>query len=139
MNDITWYFSKVEGGALSGSEDANASMFNDAPIISLTREICQNSIDASKPGSQPVKVVFDTFTMPIEKIPGFNVLKDTIERKYKYVEKANVSSDLETMSNIYNVISNNETIDVLKISDYNTTGVSVQPVNDSRNGTFSSL
>lgn len=139
MSKGIWQFSKVDGGALSGSDDANTEMFKKHPMVSLTREICQNSIDAALNDDAPVVVEFSTFNMPISKIPGFEDLKETVKQKYEFVKAENMNTDIEIMERINTIFQNSNDITILKVSDKNTKGVTIDKTNDNANGTFASL
>lgn len=139
MSKGLWQFSQVSGGTLSGSDDANAEMFKKHPMASLTREICQNSIDAALNDDTPVVVEFSTFDMPISNIPGFEDLKETVKQKYEFVKAANINTDIEIMERIYSTFQDSKDITILKISDKNTKGVTIDPTDGNANGTFASL
>ena len=56
-----WYFPSTEGGQINSINNAGIETFRGNELDSLTREICQNSLDAVKDESQPVVVEFKRF------------------------------------------------------------------------------
>ncbi|MEK4715720.1 hypothetical protein [Sporosarcina sp. FSL K6-5500] len=69
-----WNFPAVSGGNINSINNAGLETFRGNEIDSLTREICQNSLDTVKNQEQPVIVEFKDFTIQSEKFPGLNQL-----------------------------------------------------------------
>lgn len=108
----------------TGANHAGIETFLDDIPNSLTREIIQNSMDAKdEENMEPVRVEFLFKNIPTNVIPGIDDLKNNIlpkARRYWY-EKNN-----EDTINFIDGISSflkEPTINVLKISDYNTVGL----------------
>ena len=53
-----WYFPSANGLGIHGISDGGVETYNGTVIESLTREICQNSLDASN-GIKPVRIEFN--------------------------------------------------------------------------------
>lgn len=118
---IRWNFPPNNYGQVTGLNDAGIETFRGSPLDSLAREINQNSCDAKGANNNsPVEVHFNLIRVPAEQFPEkksfINILnsckeywKDNIKTK-DFFENALSIMDLET-------------IPFLKISDYNTTGL----------------
>lgn len=119
-----WEFPGGFGLTLTGSNGAGIETFLDNIPMSLTREVLQNSIDAhQKDLDAPVRVEFKFETIQAKEILGENELIDDIlpkaERFWKEKNNADTLHYLETFKSVLT----SETIDMLVISDYNTTGL----------------
>lgn len=118
---IDWKFPSNNFGQETGLNDAGIEHFRGDPFGSLAREIIQNSLDAALDSTgKPVEVHFQILYISRQQIPGvaqFNTIlhqcleycKD-INKTKKFFEKALKAIDADN-------------IPVLKISDYNTTGL----------------
>lgn len=120
-----WTFPSVEHGEEKGLNDSGVETFRGDMIVSLAREICQNSLDApveQKEGASqiPVEVEFALFEMQTSDFPDIDTFKDAMERSAKYWEKNDQASkffgDLK-------VAVESETLRCLRISDKYTTGL----------------
>ena len=117
-----WYFPGGKDLQMESGSNASLEMFKDNPLDSLAREICQNSLDAGIEGNnKPVRVEFTSFKVKAENIPGY------LELKYEVINKAMKQwpNEQKTMSMLRKMdrILKNKFVNVLKISDYNTTGL----------------
>ena len=121
MCDIKWRFPGNGYTADSGLDTADMETFIKDAISSLARELCQNSIDARRESAVgPVRIVFNSFKINADAIPGRDQLISQIEacqRTWKTHKK--ISKQLDEM---HSQISNNEIV-CLRISDFNTTGL----------------
>lgn len=120
MNNF-WNFIGNNFGQETGLNAPGLEMFKTDPISSLAREICQNSIDASI-NKEKVVVKFKPFTIKREQIPEIETLKNEIQACIDYQKKKTPKS-AEELQEMLNYINNNAYINCLKISDYNTTGL----------------
>lgn len=121
----TWFFAQTEDPTNYGITDANSECFRKAPLPSLAKEICQNSIDANLEDESvlPTKVEFHSFYISKDKIPQFEQLKEEIRQCKEVGEQfINDSSTANFFSEALDVC-NKEEICVLRISDFNTTGI----------------
>ena len=119
-----WEFPGGFGLTPTGSNGAGIETFLDNIPMSLTREVLQNSIDAHQKNlNAPVRVEFKFETIQAKEILGENELIDDIlpkaERFWKEKNNADTLHYLETFKSVLT----SETIDMLVISDYNTTGL----------------
>lgn len=119
-----WYFPNGKDLEMTSASNAYVEIFKDSPLKSLAREICQNSLDARDGSGEPVKVTFDMEEISIEDISGYNQLKAEVLPKAKmaWPEEKKTQIMLKKMEQVLN----EETVQVLKISDYNTTGLEEQ-------------
>lgn len=118
---ISWNFPSNNYGQVTGLNDAGIETFKGNPWDSLAREINQNSCDARISESiEPVRVEFEIKELPASSFPEkdkyINILKQCIEY---WKENSKTVSFFEQALNIMEA----ETIKFLKISDYNTTGL----------------
>ena len=111
-----------------GLDTANMEMFKRDPLSSLAREICQNSIDARKNDNEPVKISFSLFTIDNPLIPEVSRLRQELDSCKRYMSE-NEEKVIEIEQMIKSISKNK--ITVLRISDFNTTGL--KGVSDSLN------
>lgn len=117
---IEWRFPSNDFGESKGINDSGAAMFKGAPLSSLAREICQNSLDAAI--NDKVKIQFNMFNIKSESIPGRNILKDTFNRCLKFWELQKTRTTKDFFNDALNCITEDECC-FLRISDFNTTGL----------------
>lgn len=121
MADIKWRFPGNGYTADSGLDTADMETFKKDSISSLARELCQNSIDARRESAVgPVKIIFNSFKINADSIPGREQLISQIEACQKtWKTHKKISKQLAEM---HNQILMNEIV-CLRISDFNTTGL----------------
>lgn len=117
-----WNFPSNQNGALSGIGNSGIETFKGTRIKSLAREICQNSIDANLDDSQPTRIQFSLFEIPVSAIPDADGLTHVLKKAKDFwsIQESKKATDffdsaLQTMSN--------ESIVCLRISDFNTSGL----------------
>lgn len=143
-----WNFPSGKNLEMTSGSNAAIETFHDNPIYSLAREICQNSLDAKRDDVKgPVRVNFKVMEIDATDIPGYEELESTIipkaDKQWKDEKKTQV-----LLNKMKKTLSGKK-VKVLKISDYNTTGLekrnwkslieesgSSQKVNDSSAGSF---
>lgn len=132
MNE-EWNFPHNGFGQIRGVADAGIETFTGTEIQSLAREICQNSLDAAIEDSDlPVVVNFGKYTVPSSKIPGYKQYVNDIKKAYDYWSEKNSKKTIDVLKKALNAI-NKQTTTVLRISDFNTTGLS-HPYEDCDDG-----
>lgn len=119
MCEKQWRFPHNSYTNENGLDTSDMEMFKKDPISSLAREICQNSIDAAC-GEKPVRVEFNTFSISREDIPDVEELAAQISACYDY--KKSSPKEGPALENLKKEI-NKKTIQCLRISDFNTTGL----------------
>lgn len=117
---IRWNFPYNSGGQIHGVADAGIETFHGNEIMSLAREICQNSLDAHDNSGKPVEVHFNLHNIKNSDIPGIeeyigSLNKSAIYWKEKSRPMKFINTALEMLNNKYSY--------VLRISDYNTVGL----------------
>jgi hypothetical protein len=118
---IGWNFPTNNYGVIYGLKDAGTEIFKGNPLTSLTREVIQNSIDAHNPQlKRPVEVLFSYSTQPIDRFPGRAQFIKTLQACKEYWKQKEDYVDF--FENALQIL-NKSHIDVLKISDYNTIGL----------------
>lgn len=117
-----WYFPINDGGEFHGIGDSGIDLFKGEPVKSLAREICQNSIDASVNENAPVRVEFNLFSINTAKLPDVECLKEYFELAQKFCQKQNFKKAQKYFERSIPVLENSN-IFVLRISDFNTTGL----------------
>ncbi len=130
---IEWKFPHNGFGQVRGVSDAGIETFTGTEIQSLAREICQNSLDAAVEGSNAtIKVDFEQYRIPSSDIPGYEQYASKIQKAYDYWSKKNSEKTVKVLTKALNAIKKPTTV-VLRISDFNTTGLS-HPYEDSDEG-----
>ena len=122
-----WFFPPNHGGEESGLNDAGIQFFKTAG--SLARETIQNSGDAAEPGrTGPVRVEFELLKIPRTDIPQVEKLEWVIQQCRDYMhsmcprdEERAQNGEAEFTRAL--ALLSNGSIPVLRIGDYNTTGL----------------
>jgi len=117
---LDWHFPIVDDGEEDGINDSLRETFEGDHERFIARECIQNAIDARKDMSRPAKVRFERFDIPVEKVPGMKELKTILAKAKKY------SEDQDGSAAFYDSaikMLEQPTISVLKVSDFNTTGL----------------
>ncbi len=119
---VKWEFPSNDYGILNGIGEAGIETFKGLPYRSLAREICQNSLDAALVQSQPVRVEFVSSFLQDKDIPDFDTLKKALKLCYEFWEEQNNKKTMDFFKQAMEV-SENVKISLLRISDFNTTGL----------------
>lgn len=120
-NDFQWHFPSTDNGDEDGINDSLREMFEGNHEWYVARESIQNSLDARLDKTKPVKVRFERKDLPVQLLPGYSELADILMRAKEY------SSNQDNSESFYGValkLLQRPTIPVLKVSDFNTTGLS---------------
>lgn len=121
--NIKWNFPSNNDSGIEGLNDAGVETFSGKTYYSLGKEVIQNSLDASTPENiDPVQVSFQLLEMDDSSIPGIEQFKDIIN-KCKIFWKSEQNQDPYKFFQTAENILQKRKIKVLKISDYNTTGL----------------
>ena len=117
--NLGWNFPSNNNGTILGIGEAGIETFKGNLLGSLAREICQNSLDACLDHSKPVRVEFSLNSVKKEKIPDIDYLHKVLNlcKSYWDNSKTNIFCDRAIE------ICSRDFIDVMRISDYNTTGL----------------
>lgn len=119
--NVRWYFPFATGGLINSINHAGIETFRGNPIESLAREINQNSLDAVKDPEKPVVVEFQTFEVDKNRFPGLDEFTATLEKCLATWKGKNPKSE-EFLLNALDILEK-DTIQFLRISDFNTKGL----------------
>lgn len=117
-----WKFLSRGFGETEGYSNGSIAEFKGNPLQALAREVCQNSLDAADGSGKPVIVEFQTSTMRIDDFPGMKYMRKVIDACADYW-KTNGDINTSTFLKQAKQCLKSNTFTVLRISDYNTTGV----------------
>ena len=121
---LKWKFPNGQGLTPKGVNNPSIEIFLDNVAESLTREVLQNSLDAhDKHKDEAVKITFDFFKMPTTNIPNIEYIKElALPKAIALWTEKNNKDTLDFLKRFSDVLHAPE-VPVLKISDYNTTGL----------------
>lgn len=119
---IGWNFPENNFGSLTGISEAGIETFRANIYNSLAREICQNSLDARLKDDEPVTVDFQKIKVDNSNFQGYNEFLNIWQRCLKFWGKKNNKKAVDFLGNGYRTLMNKR-ICVLRISDFNTTGL----------------
>lgn len=123
-NMIKWNFPSNQDGQIKGVADAGIENFNGTELSSLARENCQNSLDAALDEDNPkVEVEFERHFIYNTQIPGIDEYRKILASCKNFWDASKSEKAKAFLKNAV-LHANNETGFVLRISDYNTTGLS---------------
>lgn len=117
---LRWRFPIGDGGKIRGCSSGDDELFKKMPYALFGREILQNSIDVVQSDEEPVRVVFEEFEMATRDIPGIDQYIKQVELCREYFKFS--PENHEFCERILNKL-NNKKINVLRISDFNTSGL----------------
>jgi uncharacterized protein YciU (UPF0263 family) len=116
-----WNFPAAVGGMINSINNAGLETFRGNALDSLTREICQNSLDAVKDKNKPVLVEFKSFSTPINIFPKrYELIRDFKLCEQTWNGRNKKSEDF--IQEALTILGKNE-IKFLRISDFNTKGL----------------
>lgn len=122
-----WVFSDLGGSDKVGVNDAGIGIFKRQPYKGLAKEICQNVTDAKNkdlPKDTPVKVRFELIYIDRDDIPDNERLNQVIHQCYEYYHDGDDGQKMKVIQDAAEKYLNAPgKVPVLKISDYNTTGL----------------
>lgn len=117
---MNWVFPKNDGGRDSGFHDAGVETFKGNFDRYLARELIQNSLDARLDQGKPVHVKFNLLKLKRSEVPGMDYLQQTFERCAEYwTEHEKVYAFFQRAAEL----AAQPNLTVMKVGDYNTTGV----------------
>ena len=132
---MKWNFPEAQGAPLKGISDAGIENFNGKELESLVRENCQNSLDAALNDSgTPVLVEFEKHFLPNDNIPGITEFRDVLQKCKKAWEGDSGKAKKFFEDALKQTDAKNGF--VLRISDYNTTGLSAPYVREENLDSF---
>lgn len=117
-----WTFPINNGGQFHGIADSGIEIFNGDPIKGLTREVCQNSIDARVDSKKAVRVEFKSFEVDIKKLPQADQLLEYYKQAHEFCKVQNFLKATKYFERTIPILEKSK-IQMLRISDFNTTGL----------------
>lgn len=117
---LLWHFPSTDGGDDDGINDAGLEQFEGNREKTVARECIQNSLDARDNNSEPVRVEFDVFSIDSYLIPGAQDLGLAMEKAKEY---AAGHAKVEKMYDEALESLRKPKMQVLRVGDYNTTGL----------------
>jgi hypothetical protein len=117
---LRWRFPIGDGGKIRGCSSGDDELFKKMPYALFGREILQNSIDVVQSDEESVRVVFEEFEIPTKEIPGIEQYKKQVELCKEYFKFS--PENLDFCERILSKLNNGK-INVLRISDFNTSGL----------------
>lgn len=117
-----WSFPSNNYGQISGIAEAGIETFRGTPFRSLAREICQNSLDARVSEYKPVVVEFALSQIFAADLPGFSELRSALDSCNDFWSQQRNDKTVKFFAKARKVAAKQK-IAVLRISDYNTTGL----------------
>lgn len=120
MTNLVWFFPSGKGIRKEAINNAAVETFRSHPLTSLTREVIQNSLDASLNQDNPVIVQFKLNSIPSNEFPNKMDFEETLKKaKNSWPE----DNECQVFVNNAEKVLNKEEIPYLVISDYNTFGL----------------
>ena len=120
-------FSDLGASDKVGVNDVGIGVFKKKRYIGLTKEVLQNSTDAPDPSlseGTPVKVRFELIYIDRDDIPDVARLNSAIHKCYEYYPNGDDGAKLRLIQDAAErYLDHPGKVPVLKISDYNTTGL----------------
>lgn len=117
-----WFFPSRGFGATEGFSNPGLEMFKGEPIRAMAREVCQNSLDAKKNNDQPLRIEFERLYLKTSSFPGIMELRQTLLKCQDFWHSQGDEKTKQFVKNALKTVSGNDFF-VLRISDYNTTGL----------------
>ena len=117
--DGKWRFASNNKGIVDGFNDPGIETFSANSIASMVREVIQNSVDQQVDDSRPVVVDFDFFQVTQDEIPGGRQLGNIFDRCITASKGDPVATGF--FQQAQKLMKGK--IDVLRISEHNTTGL----------------
>lgn len=117
---LKWRFPIGDGGKIRGCSSGDDELFKKMPYALFGREILQNSIDVVQSDEEAVRVVFEEFVISTKEIPGIEQYKKQVELCKEYFKFS--QENLDFCERILSKL-NSSKINVLRISDFNTSGL----------------
>lgn len=121
----SWCFSPLGTGDRVGVNNAGIGIFKKKPYIGLSKEIIQNVTDAKDPAVKgPAKAVFEVMKISKSDFPGADRLSDVIKKCADYYHEGDDGQKMGVLKQAAEeLLDSGKDIPVLKISDYNTIGL----------------
>jgi len=121
-SELLYQFGNTDGGDETGFNDAVKTAFDRDIPITIARESIQNIIDARLDKSRPVLAELSLLSISANEIPQVEQLKKILQAcKEYYPQNRNC---VQFYERALTYLDTEKNINILKIADYNTTGLS---------------
>lgn len=117
-----WFFPSRGYGELEGFSNPGLEMFKGEPIRAMAREVCQNSLDAKLNNEKPLRLEFQRYFINTADFPGIIEMRNVLNKCRDFWRKKGDEKTLAFVNEAIKTISG-EKFFVLRISDFNTTGL----------------
>lgn len=125
MSELGWIYEKQGVSPEQGINESGINTFTGSKLIEyLAREIGQNSLDAKDPEKKTVNLKFKLESLPKDTFPELSGMSIPINECLDYWKNRDDKKCTKFFTNAQNTFDNNDSIDVLIMSDYNTVGAS---------------
>ena len=125
--NFQWIFSDLGSSDKVGVNESGIGIFKRQPYKGLAKEILQNVTDAKNPelpDEVPVRAKFELIYVDLEDIPGHERLREVIHKCSEYYSDGDDGEKLRIIRDAADkYLAGSIKVPVLKISDYNTTGL----------------
>ena len=101
--NLKWFF---EEGTPNGFNEGGIAEFTSTKYDGLAREIIQNSLDARKDDSKPVKVVFEKITLPISYFPNIDEYLSTVQKCLDFLKDDTDNKSVKKLEQIKFYLNN---------------------------------
>src|SRR3989344_4242233 len=119
-----WIFDDLRGSMASGPNAGPTVEFRGNPSYYIAREALQNIMDAHDENSaKPAEAEFSVVSMPAKNLPGAEHLGEVLAACALYLRQKGAIDTAIEFEKSAKKISQNISIKVLRISDYNTVGM----------------
>ena len=126
-DNYQWIFSDLGAADKVGVNESGIGIFKRQPYKGLAKEILQNVTDAKNtllPEETPVRAKFELIYVDREDIPNYSRLNEVIHKCYEYYPDGDDGEKLKRIQDAADkYLGTSGKVPVLKISDYNTTGL----------------
>lgn len=126
-NNYKWIFSDLGAADKVGVNESGIGIFKRQPYKGLAKEILQNVTDAKNhnlPTECPVRARFELIYVERDDIPDVERLNEVIHKCYQYYPDGDDGEKLKRIQDAADkYLMSSGKVPVLKISDYNTTGL----------------
>jgi hypothetical protein len=124
----SWTFPIDLAGETDGFNFPGIQAFLNKPIISLAREVIQNSMDAKLGDEEPVIVKFELCNKKVNQIPNYEEYKKIVAKCSLEGNKTGADNVITFFKKANELLVYGSDLRILKITDKNTTGLQNQPV-----------
>jgi len=122
MTHIGLEFLPNSGGEAEGLSDAGIETFRDGPFAAVARETGQNSRDARDDPDRPVRITFDALTLEAADFCSIEEFRKAAELCLRKSQRSRNEKETGFFDQAIRALAAPE-IQILRISDFNTTGV----------------